>query len=325
MDIGIDIEALQCVPRSGLYYYLWNVLREMCQLDHPHKMNLFLRDKPLVKGRKQIERFLRGISSEVKPMERSNGRQRNPLSASDEGCSIYVSAVLKQVNRRVVSPLVKGATGVMSSLGTVRRRLAMSGKTLDVFHYSYGARLPLREKVNVMTLPDLIPRRFPEYCTSEIIQHSETIYQQAGRMDLILTYSEHSKRDIVELLGIDGGRVRVTPLAAHEQYRVIESREEVQTVLARYGLAGRPYILNMGNLEPRKNLRRLLEAFHYLRHEVPSFEHQLVLVGGRGWMDEGIFETIRNLHLEGFVRWLGYFSVTLSGERERPLAKSRAA
>ncbi len=109
-----------------------------------------------------------------------------------------------------------------------------------------------------------------------------------------------------EPLGVHEGRVRVTPLAAHEQYRVIEPRAEVEIVLARYDLVGRPYILNMGNLEPCKNLCRPLEAFDCLRRGIPCFEHQLVLVGARGWKDEDIFETIRNLRLEPFVRWLGY-------------------
>jgi glycosyltransferase involved in cell wall biosynthesis len=110
----------------------------------------------------------------------------------------------------------------------------------------------------------------------------------------------------VDLLGIEPELIHVTPLAAHEQYRPIEDHEEVRSVLARYELAGRPYIIHVGTLEPRKNLCRLVAAFHDLKQQERGLEHQLLLVGETGWMYEPIFETIQRLRLESQVRWLDY-------------------
>ena len=58
-----------------------------------------------------------------------------------------------------------------------------------------------------------------------------------------------------------------------------------------YGIE-QAFILYVGNLEPRKNLSRLLEAFAQLRQK-ELIPHKLVIVGQKAWLYEGIFETIR--------------------------------
>src|SRR5439155_14395141 len=64
-----------------------------------------------------------------------------------------------------------------------------------------------------------------------------------------------------------------------------------------------PYVLSVGTLEPRKNLRSLLAAFDGVREEIP--EASLVLVGGAGWK-HGAFEgalaaTRSSVVLTGYV------------------------
>jgi glycosyltransferase involved in cell wall biosynthesis len=125
-------------------------------------------------------------------------------------------------------------------------------------------------------------------------------------MDVILTYSEHTKRDVVETLGVEAERIHVAPLAAHEQYRPDLDPERLREVLGRHGLGGRPYVIYAGLVGARKNLARLVEAFHILRQEAPSLGHRLVLAGGAFQMSEPIFEAIRALRMEGDVKWLGF-------------------
>jgi glycosyltransferase involved in cell wall biosynthesis len=125
-------------------------------------------------------------------------------------------------------------------------------------------------------------------------------------MDIILTYSEHTKQDAVATLGIDAEIIRVTPLAAHEQFRPLEDQHQVRAVLEKHGLTKHPYVLNIGTLEPRKNITRLLEAFHRLKQQDYALEHELVLVGAKGDLHEAIWETLHRLQLEAQVRWLGH-------------------
>jgi glycosyltransferase involved in cell wall biosynthesis len=63
-----------------------------------------------------------------------------------------------------------------------------------------------------------------------------------------------------------------------------------------------PYVLFVGTLEPRKNVTLLLEAFALLRRKLSA---QLIIVGGRGWLDEPIFATHARLDLGDAARFVG--------------------
>ena len=95
----------------------------------------------------------------------------------------------------------------------------------------------------------------------------------------------------------------VVPEAAAAIFRTAPAAEQAR-VRARYQL-DRPYLLYVGTLEPRKNLVRLIRAWHALwrRGVIP---HQLVLVGGRGWQDAAIYDTIAQLDCGDALRLAGY-------------------
>jgi glycosyltransferase involved in cell wall biosynthesis len=78
----------------------------------------------------------------------------------------------------------------------------------------------------------------------------------------------------------------------------------LEEVKARWGL-DRPFILNVGTLEPRKNQTRLIQAYAMLK-ERTQLPHQLVIAGGRGWLYEDIFRRVNELGLKQDVRFLGY-------------------
>jgi glycosyltransferase involved in cell wall biosynthesis len=180
-------------------------------------------------------------------------------------------------------------------------------KGIDVFHH---VELPLFPPdafpTNVMTIPDLTTLRHPEFHEAANVELFQEIHDYAPQMDMIITESEHTKRDVVALLGIAPDRIRVTPLAAHEQYRPMNDQDQLQRTLERHALKGRPYILTVGTLEPRKNHTRLIEAFGLLKRGGDLPNHSLVMVGGKGWIYDSVFETVRRLGLEADVRWLGY-------------------
>jgi len=125
----------------------------------------------------------------------------------------------------------------------------------------------------------------------------------ARRATRIITDSEHARADIVRLLRVPPERVVVVPLAAAAIFRPASADEQAR-VRARYQL-DQPYLLYVGTLEPRKNLVRLIRAWHTLwrRGIIP---HQLVLVGGRGWQDAEIYATIAQLNCGNALRLAGY-------------------
>jgi glycosyltransferase involved in cell wall biosynthesis len=90
--------------------------------------------------------------------------------------------------------------------------------------------------------------------------------------------------------------------------------QDDEEVLRRYGMAGRPYILFVGTVEPRKNLSTLLDALVLLRTELGAIVPDLVVVGGWGWRSGTVrsrlrkdaaahwFRAVPDAHLAAFYR-----------------------
>ena len=112
---------------------------------------------------------------------------------------------------------------------------------------------------------------------------------------LVITNSEYSKWQIVRHLSIPEDRIRVTPLAASPEFSSIRNSQSAIR-------NSTPYFLFVGNLEPRKNLIRLIEAFALLK----NLEHELWIVGNTWYRAGAVRERVRSLGLEGRVRFLGY-------------------
>jgi glycosyltransferase involved in cell wall biosynthesis len=118
----------------------------------------------------------------------------------------------------------------------------------------------------------------------------------------VITISESSKRDIVTLYRVDPDKVVVTPLAAAKQFKRVSS-DEVQRVRSTYAISA-PYVLSVGNILPRKNLARLVEAFSTIAAEIESV--QLVIVGRSLWKGSDVERLVHELGLVNRIQFLGY-------------------
>lgn len=95
----------------------------------------------------------------------------------------------------------------------------------------------------------------------------------------ILTVSERSRQDIVDRMLVDPNAVSVMPMPIHPQYLAPQfSRGWV----AMHRIPG-PYVLYVGAIEPRKNLRRLVKAFEWIAESEVARDHHLVLIGPPAW------------------------------------------
>jgi len=152
---------------------------------------------------------------------------------------------------------------------------------------------------------DLAILRLPEHFTlrKRLFMHA-MLRQSVATASVIGTVSEASQYDIEDLLGVDRARIALLPGAAHPSCRPA-ARDDVAAVRARHGLT-RPYVLTVGTLEPRKDLLTLLRAFDRLERQVK--DHDLVVVGGRGWKDRGLLRELEARTVSRGVRWLGYVS-----------------
>jgi glycosyltransferase involved in cell wall biosynthesis len=128
---------------------------------------------------------------------------------------------------------------------------------------------PQRAGLRSTMLHDLVPVRFPEWTTRRTRSLHRAQYEAARRCDVVFVNSAYTGRDAVERLGIAEERIRV----AHPGVDPVFTAEGERADL------GRPYVLTVATLEPRKNLGTLVEAVRLL----PSNTVVLAVVGGAGW------------------------------------------
>jgi len=175
---------------------------------------------------------------------------------------------------------------------------------VDLYHGTNLVMPPLSRAKGVLTLYDLTFLLLPEYHVRGMKSFACHTKRYAERADGLIAISEQTRQDAIEHLGIPPERIRVTLLAADERYRVLEDRQAVAAVSARYGI-DREFILYTGTLEPRKNVPALVRAFHRLKRET-KLPHKLVLAGKKGWLYEDIFAEVRTLGVEHDVIFTGY-------------------
>ena len=143
---------------------------------------------------------------------------------------------------------------------------------VDVFHYSDWMYPPQAGGVRATTIHDLVPLRFPEWVTPRTrSMHAAKYAHTARTADLVFVNSEYTGRDVVERLGLAEGRVRVAHPGVKPVFTAGGERADL----------GRPYVLTVATLEPRKNLQTLVEA-----HRLLGGRYLLAVAGGSGWGDQ---------------------------------------
>jgi glycosyltransferase involved in cell wall biosynthesis len=121
----------------------------------------------------------------------------------------------------------------------------------------------------------------------------------------IVTVSHFSRERIALGFHLDPDEIVVTPLAAQEHFRPISRAAARSQMEERFGLSG-PYVLTVGDLQPRKNQIGLIRAFHELLQVVPGLPHSLVLAGKETWFSPQVRAEVRRCGLEGRVLLTGF-------------------
>ena len=173
-----------------------------------------------------------------------------------------------------------------------------------LFHATEHLLMPLRGVPTLLTVHDLIFRRFPQYhkrLNYWYLNLAMPLYVR--RADAIIAISECTRRDLIAAYGVPSEKVTVVYEAAAPHFAP-PSVDEVARVRLRYGLPER-FLLTVGTLEPRKNLSRLLMAFEALvRQELVD---AWAIVGRPGWLNDDFYARLKaspwreKVILPGFV------------------------
>lgn len=152
-------------------------------------------------------------------------------------------------------------------------------KDIDIIH-SYWNTFDLMKSdcTKILTIHDLIPLIHPEWHTMKDY-FDGPVRRSALMSDLILTNSQYTKSDVVNYFNIPSEKVKVVyPGLLHSlDFSQIDER-----VLEKYKIHDE-YIMSVSTIEPRKNLRGLINGFIAYKQSHKESTLKLVLVGGIGW------------------------------------------
>ncbi len=158
---------------------------------------------------------------------------------------------------------------------------------LDLYH-GLSHEIPVGTKglpfKSVVTIHDLIFLRYPEFFPFiDRVTYKKKFNYSSHNSDLVIAICEQTKNDLIEFLGVDEKKIVVHYQSCDPVFYQERSSDEKGAVTKKFNLS-KPYILNVGAFEERKNQLRLIESF---AHAANKIEHDLVLVGnGKNYLEE---------------------------------------
>jgi glycosyltransferase involved in cell wall biosynthesis len=153
----------------------------------------------------------------------------------------------------------------------------------DIVHWTYPLPMTVPGAKNIYTIHDLVPLRLPFTTLDNKRRFFKLVRMLARRADHIVTVSETSRKDIIDLLGIDESKVTNTyesveiPAKYADKPADLVKREVEGTLNVKY----KEYMLYFGAIEPKKNVGRLIEAYLASKIDTP-----LLIVGKLAWKSE---------------------------------------
>jgi glycosyltransferase involved in cell wall biosynthesis len=218
------------------------------------------------------ETYVRGLLAGLQELGR-----RELVAVSDRGVDVGAHEPIVLPRRSDVARLAVDLVAVARDRGA------------DVIHTTYAA--PFRSSVaSVVTVHDVSFVRHPEWFTlRDRLVLNVGVRASMRRATRVLVPSGHARDELCALLGVARERVLVTPEGVDGRFTPADAclarTEHDEAFFHRLGIR-RPYVLALGNLQPRKNLTRLVEAWALLAGSGGDANYRLVVAGGfRGRRD----------------------------------------
>jgi glycosyltransferase involved in cell wall biosynthesis len=176
----------------------------------------------------------------------------------------------------------------------------------SLVHVQYTAPLACPVPI-VVSVHDVSFLEHPEFFSSpRVFQLCRTVSRTVRQAARVLAPSEFSRRSIEAHYPETRGKTEVVPNAVSPHCRPIDPGQARARVRAEFGIAP-PFLLNVGDLQPRKNQVGLIHAFEELLRAHPQLPHHLVLVGQSKWEASLVRRTAQQspcadrIHFTGWV------------------------
>jgi glycosyltransferase involved in cell wall biosynthesis len=175
---------------------------------------------------------------------------------------------------------------------------------IDLYHglsHEIPVGISKTEIKSVVTIHDLIHEKHPEqYNAIDVkIYHKKFLYA-CRNADKIMAISQETKKDIVELYGIEESKVVVCYQSCDPVFAVLRSGEEKLAARKKYGLPEN-FFLHVGSVIERKNLLNICKALFIVRNDL---DIPLVIIGDGGKYKQLVKDYIKQQGLEKKIIFL---------------------
>ncbi len=255
------------IPQAGIAHYVYNIFLELKKLDKTNNYEMF------------------GLNFFGTPTQ---FKQNFPKGTIFHTIKYIPGKVWNLFNRRMALPPLE----------------ILLGKKADVFIFTLFRLYPtILAKKRFVMIHDIAFEHMPRFIEKKNLQYLKRRVPEAARMaDKIITISQATRNDLIKTYDIEPEKIIVAPCAVNtSRYKPTDLSDKLRK---KYNLQA-SYLLYLGTMEPRKNIKRLVEAYELLPKDLKS-KYPLVLAGGKGWNDEPILRAIEKARETSTIIQTGY-------------------
>lgn len=233
-------------------------------------------------GRATVDRISAMAAVVAKLLTPHRAIELVPVKVSGFVDSRSLGASVPHFDRVLTAPLVFRTAWAYFSL-TGRFLPVRADPAPDIAHWTMP--FPIRHPGvrNVYTVHDLIPLKLPFATLDNKRKFRGVIKTIAAKADRIVTVSETTTHDLLQLEPEAETKISTTFQAARipQEHLSRPDEENARSVSNLIGLQHRRFLLFFSAIEPKKNLGRLIEAYLGSDSSLP-----LVIVGAKAWLAE---------------------------------------
>lgn len=261
MIIGVDIRPLLESQPTGVGNYAFLLLKHLLELDQQNSYKLF--SNSLKNHSRELMGFLK--------------LHQNVKLYSFRYPSKFFNATLSFFKKPYLDKIIGGA---------------------DVFWFPNLNFWSVSQNCKtIITVHDLSFKRIPWAYSKKMRwwHHLVKPHKKLSQADKIITVSENTKNDLMEIYGLAENKIEVVYPGVESRITNLESR----------GLEFKlpeKFILYLGTLEPRKNVEGVIQAFEKINQK----NLHLVIAGGKGWLYRNIYQLANQSKAKERVIFLNY-------------------
>lgn len=181
-------------------------------------------------------------------------------------------------------------------------------KGFDLYHNLHnGIGMKRGSKKCLITVHDMIPHIFPQYCGSP---YKELFFAETTKAinsaNSVITVSNNSKQDILRFTTISENRISVIPEAPKHLCKPLSSKLCLDYLRSRYHLKP-PFFLYVGGFNRRKNVAGLILGYASVYRRFSKC-CPLVIIGKEGSRRKELEDLVDSENIRPYVHFTGYVS-----------------